>query len=443
MCLTSPSHNLMFRFKFLLAAIALVLMPSFSLATAKWSLTPRLFVEEQYDDNIFLTETNEEDDFITTISPGLNLTYETPTRNINLDYELQRILHAEFSELDLTGHRGRVEARTDFSRRFSAGIREIFIRSEDPIELTGVPTFERPAVRGQGRNRYTRNILEPDATFRFYKNRSIRLGYRNQVLRNDAEDVADFGENAVNALLAFRFDIRNGIEVFYEHIEQDYEPTIPPEPPKDFDGDEFRGRYVHFFDSRTSLFAEYRYFQRDFDRETGDFIDYKVHEPRLGFSRNIHENVSVSASAGYAFRDADGGDDEETFSGRLNFSGRYRRLSTELYGETAFGEDFLSAENLGFNEFWRIGLTGRYQFLERLTGAGYFFVERDRFTDLDRRDKLWNIRCRLDYQLLRWLFVSFDYTYNARDSNIPTDRYRNNRYFARITALYDVAERFQ
>ena len=257
-------------------------------------------------------------------------------------------------------------------------------------------------------------------------------------MRNQAEDAADQDQNALNALLAFRFNIHNGIEVFCEHINQDYDPT-----PRDFDGDEIRGRYTYYFDPRTSAFVEYRYYQRDFDRETEGFVDYKVHDPRLGFSRDLYEHVSVSATAGYALRDTKGRDDEEAFSGRLDFSGQYKQLAADVYGEAGFDEDFLSAEILGFYEFWRAGFNGRYQLLERLWADGSFYVERDRFVDLNRRDKIWNIRGRLNYQVLRWLFLSFDYQYNERDSNIPFESYTDNRYFGRITVQYDIAEQFQ
>jgi len=421
-----------------------LLLPINCVGKSKWSLTPRLYLEELYDDNLFLTERNEEDDFITTISPGVDLKYETPTELIDLDYEFRRSYYSDFSELDFAGHHGRAEARKDFSPRFSVGIREVFIRSEDPIELTGIPTFERPSIVQGRRNRYTRNIVEPDLTFRFGENRSIRLGYLNSILRNDdREDIADQDKNAINATLAYRFDVRNGAEIFYEHVDQEYGTTTPPELPRDFDGDEIRGRYTYYFDPITSAFLEYRYYVRDFDRETFRFFDYEVHTPSLGFSRRIREDVTLVARAGYAFREADDRDDETTFSGRGDLVARYKRLTLDLYGDTGFEEDFYTSESLGFYEFWRLGFNSRYQVLERLWADGYAYYEKDRYTDTRRRDEYWNVRGKLSYQLLKWLFLSFDYEYNKRDSNIPFESYTDNRYFGRLTAQYDLAEHYQ
>ena len=410
------------------------------LAHARWSVTPRLYLEEQYDDNIFLTEMNEQDDFITTISPGIDLKYQTPTTMLDLDYELRRSLYNDFSELDFTGHRARAEARKDFSPRFSAGISEFFIRSEDPIELTGIAVFERPSIRAGDRNRYTRNVVEPEMTYRFAENSAIRLRYRNIALRNKAEDVADQDQDAVNALLTYRLNIHTGLEFFYEYIDQTYDPTIPPEPPRNFEGNELRGRYTYYFNPRTSAFVEYRLYDRDFERQAADFVDYKVHDPRAGFSHELYESVSVSASAGYALRDSSAGDDEGALSGRLDLTGRYKRLTGDVYGEIGFADDFLSAENLGFNEFWRVGFNGTYQLAQRLWADGFFYFQREKFIDLNRRDELRSVQGTLNYQILEWLFASLEYRHSERDSNIPFESYTDNRYFGRITVRYNLTE---
>jgi len=285
--------------------------------------------------------------------------------------------------------------------------------------------------------------VEPEATFRFGENRSIRFGYRNNILRNKREDIADLDENAINALLTFRINIHNGVDVFYEHINLEYQETFPPTPDRDFDGDEIRGRYTYYFDPKTSAFLEYRYYRRNFERESAGFVDYDVNDARLGFSRDLYENISLSASGGYAVNDAETRKKERSFSGRGDLTAQYKQLFVALYGETGFDEDFISAESLGFNEFWRAGFNGRYQLLERLWVAGFFFIERDRFVDLDRRDRLWSTRGSLSYQVLRWLFLSFDYVHNERNSNIPFESYRDNRYLGRLTVQYDIAERFQ
>jgi hypothetical protein len=322
-------------------------------------------------------------------------------------------------------------------------VSERFIRSEDPIELTGVQDFERPSVRAGERNRYTRNIVEPEATFKFGERSSLRLGYRNQILRNNADDEADQDENAGNALLTYRLNIHNELQLYYEHLDQDFGKTDPPQPNKDFKADVTRGRYTYHFSPRTSVFTEYRYVNKDLDRQSAGFFDYEVHNPRLGYSRSLLENLDVTASGGYALRNADDTDDEEVFSGRLDLSGQYKRLNTTIYGERGFFDDYNSAESLGFYKFWRTGLDARFQLFERLSAGGYFYFSRDKFVDRDRTDKYYNFRGSLTYQPVKWAYFSFEYQYNKRDSTSRFESYTNNRVFFLITFQHDVAERFQ
>jgi len=429
--------------KYLIALLTLLIVLLPGLVVARWSFIPHLYVEQQYDDNLFVTEDDEEDDFATVISPGITMRYETPTRRFDLDYEYRRFYYYEFTDLDYDDHRGRLVAGIDFGPRLSVGVRDLFIRSEDPIELTGTGQFERPSVRIGERNNYIRNIVEPEATVRFGERNSLRLGYRNEILRNDADDVADQDTNAYNGLLSLRLNTHNGLEFFSEYIDQSYGSTDPPEPPRDYDGNEFRGRYTYYFNPITSGHIQYRYYRRDFDDPAGGFPDYKVHNPSIGFSRELLENLSLEASAGCEYRDVKDKSDEKAFFGQLNLSGQYKELELRLYGSTGFGEDLDSAESFGFNQFWATGADFTYQLLERLfvSAAGYF--EKDDYQDIDRVDKYYTARGNLTYQPLQWLFLTFLYEYNERNSSAQFESFTDNRYFFRITVQYDVAEHFQ
>jgi hypothetical protein len=416
-----------------------------SLATgvhATWSITPRFYLEEQYDDNVFLTETNEKDDFITTISPGVNVKYETPTELIDLDYEFRRAYFNDFSNLDFSAHEGEVEARKDFGPRFSLGVRDNLIQSENPIEGRGATEFLQPSLRQGRRNRYIRNVVEPEATLTFGEDRFIQIGYRNQILRNEAEDIKDLDGNALNGFLSYRLSIHHRFEVSFEHFDVNYGETVPPSVDQDVVGDEARGRYFYDLDSRTSVFVDYQYFQRDFDIESAGYFDYHVHNPSVGLSRELQENLSLLLSAGYTLRKADRRRDEAAFSGRGELSADYNRLSLSVYGETGVDEDLISAESLGFSEFWRAGMSARYQLLERLSVTGFFFIDRDRYEDIDRSDTFWNARGDLNYQVLRWLFVILEYEHSERDSSVAGGSYEDNRYFGRIRGEYDLAEFF-
>ena len=426
-----------------LTVIITLILLSPQMVQARWSFKPRIFVEQQYDNNLFLTETNTQDDYATVIGPGLSFGYESPTALVELDYQYRRFFYYDFTELDYDDHRGTLEARKDFTPWFSAGVKERLIRSEDPIDLTGSQNFERPSIRAGQRNRYTRNIVEPEATFRFGERSSLKLGYLNRILRNNSDDVADQDENAGNALLTYRLNIHNELQLYYQYIDQNYDQTDPPQPNRDFKADVARGRYTYYFSPRTSVFAEYGYVNKDLEEESPGFLDYQVHNPKLGFSRSLYEDLNLTLTGGYAVRKTKDRDDEDIYTGRLDFSGQYKRLNATVYGERGFFDDYTSSESLGFYKFWRTGLDARYQLLERLTAAVYCYYEKDQYVDQDRTDEYTNIRGRLDYRVLNWTYLSLDYTFNKRHSTIPLESYKDNRVFFRITFEYDVAERYQ
>jgi hypothetical protein len=317
---------------------------------------------------------------------------------------------------------------------------EAIIRSEEPVELTGLITFERPSFRRGERFPYTRNILQPYAVFRFGEGRFIRFQYRYNLLRNEGEGWADQDMHYFAGIVGYRFTVRHAAELFLQHSNLNYGETIPPRPPRDAYADEARGRYTYSINPRTDVFAEYRYRQRIFDEESRGFFDYKVHDPRAGFSYDILEDLSASASAGYAFRTAEDRDQEGNYSGRFDLTGAYRRLTLDAYGETGMDDDFVSAEVLGFYEFWRTGFRLLYPFLEKLLGEGYFYIERDDFKDIDRADRILSGRASLTYEVLRWLFCSVDYQYLERSSSEFLESFEENRFFGRITVEYDLLE---
>lgn len=408
---------------------------------AAWTLKPRVFAEAQYDDNVFLSERDEQDDFVTTIAPGIHVAHEGPTDDLNLDYQFKHSFFRDDNELDYSAHRGQLDARKDLNQWFGIGLREAIIRSEDPVELTGLVTFERPSFRRGERFPYTRNILQPDAVFRFGEGRFVRFQYRYNLLRNEDEGFADQDTQFFAGTIGYRFTVRHAVEMFLQHSNWDYGETIPPEPSRDGDGNEVRGRYTYSINPRTDVFASYRFRQRTFDEESRGFFDFMVHDPRAGFSYDILENLSFSASAGYAFRTAEDRDQEGNFSGRFDLNGEYRRLALDVYGETGMDDDLWTAEVLGFYEFWRTGFRLLYPFLEKLLGEGYFYIERDDFKDIDRADRILSGRASLTYEVLRWLFCSVDYQYLERSSSEFLESFEENRFFGRITVEYDLLER--
>lgn len=81
---------------------------------------PHFGVDLRYDNNIFLRSSGEEDDFISTLSPGLSLTlgdYRDRAENfLILDYTPSGILHLNHDELNSLDHRVQIAAQYRFPK---------------------------------------------------------------------------------------------------------------------------------------------------------------------------------------------------------------------------------------------------------------------------------------------------------------------------------------
>jgi len=434
--------------RILLLNIVLLLATS-ALAEARWALTPRFRLEGQYNDNIYLNETDKKEDFISTVSPGIHLEYLTPADEILLDYEFRQSFFHELKEPSFSSHYGNLEATKEVNSWLGVGVRDVFVHSEDPLELTGEALFNRPSVRtGRRFDPYTRNTVQPETTLRFGEKSHLRLGYRNIVLRNEGSRYADQDLQAGNARLSYRPNPWNEVALSFEYVWQNYSITDPSASDRDYQGSKAWARYTRYLNPRTSLFLEYRFNLTDYLLPTPGFPDYQLHEPRIGVSYAFSKPLSVTASGGYVLRSLKARKTEGTFSGRLQCTGRTERLTLDLLGEAGFDQDTLSAEVLGFFRYWRTGFEGRYRLLERLWVQGSIYYEEDEFLDIGRTDRFLYGKASASYQLLRWLFLSAAYMHLNRDTTAADPRYDDesfvdNRYAIQITCQYELADLFR
>ncbi|MBI5468416.1 MAG: TIGR03016 family PEP-CTERM system-associated outer membrane protein [Deltaproteobacteria bacterium] len=130
-----------------LLTILLLLIPAFSLgyASSSWaeySFTPNLVLREEYNDNIFLTRNNKEDDFISSITPSVKFSYKTSILTLSLDYGLHFRFFAHHPQRNETGLSKTQRAKLDTT--LSPYKEIVFLKLFD--EYTRVPVDQRNQV---------------------------------------------------------------------------------------------------------------------------------------------------------------------------------------------------------------------------------------------------------------------------------------------------------
>ena len=103
-----------------------------SLSWAELRITPSIGIREEYNDNIFLTPSDEEDDFITSVNPAINLTYNTGLLTLSLDYGLNLDFYMHNSEENKIRQFGRLESTISPYRDI------FFIRISDVFERVSI-----------------------------------------------------------------------------------------------------------------------------------------------------------------------------------------------------------------------------------------------------------------------------------------------------------------
>lgn len=73
-------------------------------AGGDWIFTPRLSTQETYTNNVLLSESGAEGDFISTIAPGLSIRGNSARLKSDIDYNLQQQFYGDKTELDATNH---------------------------------------------------------------------------------------------------------------------------------------------------------------------------------------------------------------------------------------------------------------------------------------------------------------------------------------------------
>ncbi|MEM2983405.1 MAG: hypothetical protein QXH17_09630 [Candidatus Bathyarchaeia archaeon] len=96
-------------FKSAFLGIASFLLVLFSIVSGEargeeFKLTPSIGIKEVFNDNVFLTEKNKEEDLITTIFPGIEISNRTERLNINLNARWDIITYASNEELNFLNH---------------------------------------------------------------------------------------------------------------------------------------------------------------------------------------------------------------------------------------------------------------------------------------------------------------------------------------------------
>ncbi|MEA1945835.1 MAG: outer membrane beta-barrel protein [Thermodesulfobacteriota bacterium] len=126
---------------FLISLVGLVFVFSDGVIADEFKLIPSIAVREEYNDNILYTSSDEVDDWITTISPGLELIQRTERLDLNLSATVSPIFYADHSDFDDVDQNYRARGNYQLTSLMGVNATALYDVSNRPdrdIETTGM-----------------------------------------------------------------------------------------------------------------------------------------------------------------------------------------------------------------------------------------------------------------------------------------------------------------
>ena len=191
----------------------------FDITKGKLNITTGVGLREAYNDNIFLTRTNREDDFITTISPSISFKYSLSSIDLSLDYGLNFTFYSQHSDLNDTsiGETQTLRFQNQirpFNRVF-IDISNVYMRV--PIDANRKAAFDNIVVDMTDSNVFS---ISPYVKYPLSKTLSTRFGYSFTDTWYKSEEANDSNSHSAFLSLEKRFSKKFSTSLNYDYMAQ-------------------------------------------------------------------------------------------------------------------------------------------------------------------------------------------------------------------------------
>jgi len=388
-------------------------------------------VGEEYNSNIYLTNKNPKDDFITNVSAVLTYSKAEENYGIDLNFQAGYVFYAKYHDLNFFSMTpSTLNAWYALAPKLTFRIRDYITRSDEGKEqlynANALPNQNLlSTARGQ-KAIYIRNVVEPSIDYQFGKENLFSVLYRNNIYNNQNPRFEDSMENTINPKLTYWFDIHNGISLDYYFTYNTYQRS----PDQLINA--VTPRYTYRFDPRTSIFGDFRFEYQDF-KSPG--VDYNVYNPSLGIQYQFSPTLSGTAQVGYFWQVPVGGEKTQGPSFNLSLAKNTEKTTYTLSFVGGYTEDYITAQNLGFTQTYAVYGTINHKLTQRMSVGLTGSLTREEFSS-DQKDWVWGIWGNASYLILKWLKGSLQMSYTEDHSNIKIESYRDIRGSLKLTATF-------
>jgi hypothetical protein len=386
---------------------------------AKFAVTPSVELKERYNDNIFLSGSDKEYDYITIITPKIKLEYSPDNRlELALNYLRDIRYYSRHSELNETNQKDTQDIEfmahakplkyfvidiSDRYRRVAVDIRARIAPENELVNMTDSNTFS----------------VSPYLTLPLSSTLSTTFGYKYDITWYRFEEMADYENHSAFLVLNKKISskLNGGVKYeFYRYVTR--QADIPS--------------VLENYDShRGSFIVDYQIMPKvKVNGEVGEsWFDYKSggDNPRFTFwniSADFISSEAMSLGARYGVSLSDS-PTSGLFKNRrgdiLLKTGKILKLTINPY---YFVDKFLREDREdrvnGINVYIARPLTGKID----LALDGNW--EKQKFLPEEEKVRIYSAGGGLDYLLFPKITVGIHYRYNKRNSTVDTEDFTNN-----------------
>jgi hypothetical protein len=397
---------------------------------------PNISVSGEYNDNIFYTPNNDNQDkkadFITTILPGIKFSNMDAKSGIDLDASAGFVFYDKNPDLNYISGSGNLNAKYMTSEHVNFYLQDSYLRSEEPREpeyFTSAAGNKYVLSTSPGRSAYWRNVFAPTIEYQFSSESSTGVHYRNNIFQTAASLSENSMENYINPFITYWFDKQNGVYLDYAYDNGDFESA------PDLNGHKVTARYMYRLDQKATAFVEGAYSNRSF---SSSYLDYNIYEPvTVGLSYTISPSLTASAQVGYYWMEYTNQDFKSNgLTFKVDLAQKDVRTMYVLSIQGGYIEDYFTAQNLGFQKYYRATGSITHNLEKRFSIGCLASIERIEYVGTNETQTIWSVGPSASYQLLKWLTLSLQISHYASESNVATAEYIDNRGILKLTAFY-------
>jgi hypothetical protein len=441
---------------FMLTTLIIVLAASYAQA-AKYTFTPRLNIDTYYTDNVFQDPFDEQDDYVTSVGLGLAGGVEIQTAGLDAYFNPRYQFYHNFDELNIWLYDAGLNGFVDITQNTRLSLLDRFAKKNDQLsyeEITAVrsgdPTASLDPTVRQGQRDFWRNTANIRLDHQFGVENSVFASYNNRLLRNDDSDLYEDSDGHRGDIgLTYYWTPQWGLGATGTYVRGIFDPSndFIGVPTDDFNAYGGSLSLLRNINRRTKGFVKFTYSHLAYDNGpifstveagTRQLVlneDYDVYSPEIGVEYAIEEDITVTASAGYFLQVPDITDTRDGFVLNLLLRKAFKRGGVRFEGGAGYDYSYFTAQNLGFTQFYRAGVTGNYEIFRRFFGDAYASYRRNKYLDVfpQRDDDRYLAGGGFTWQPTRWASIRLGYAFNKVDSTIEANSYTENRILLNLS----------